>query len=224
MRPEERDIQEEARPAPAVPMGGANEERITNIVGQIDPQRILDNLNHALKGEYFAKEKGRWTKVGDSLINDAGRGWIISFFTSIMNNASTMGIIDETQFSNLMIGVIKTVTREFRCNLEKFGFVPPGKKYREKMKEYMDKGHPKKKARKLANEDMEDEEYENKGTPDTSRMNTIAEMIYQRAMIIYSRSLKGSESKRIFGSLNMNDRMGYEQQQQKSWFQRMMGR
>jgi len=221
---DDANIQNEARPP--IHSRGMNEDRITNIVGQIDPQRILNNLNHALKGEYYAKEKGRWVKVGDSLINDAGRGWIISFFTSIMNNASTMGIIDENQFSNLMIGIIKTVTREFRCNLEKFGFVPPGDKFREKIKDYIKTGCSKKEARKRANEDMEDTDYENKGTPDTSRMNTIAEMIYQRAMIIYSRSLKGSESKRIFGSLNMNDRMGYDMQQpqQKGWIQKLLGR
>ncbi len=160
------------------------EEDIKNIVGQIDPQRILDNLNHALKGEYFSKEEGIWKKVGEPLINDEGRGWIISFFTSIMNNASTMGIITEQQFGYLMEGIIDTVGREFRCNLERFGFVSPGKYYQTKV-------------------------YENKGSPDTSRMKTIAEMIMQRAFIIYSRSLKGSESNRIFKSLSMSDNMGY---------------
>lgn len=178
-------------------MAGEPTEEIRNIVGQIDPQRILDNLNHALKGEYFAKDQGRWVKVGDALINDAGRGWIISFFTSIMNNASTMGTIDEKQFSYLMEGIIKTITREFRCNLEKFGFVPPGKGYA--------KG-----------------EYENKGSPDTSRMDTITEMAYQRALIIYSRSLKGSESKRVFGSLKMSDSMG-TQPEKKGWVGKLFG-
>jgi hypothetical protein len=179
----------------------SEEEKINNIVGQIDPQRILDNLNHALKGEYYSKEEGTWLKVGDELINDAGRGWIISFFTSIMNNASTMGIIDEKQFSYLMEGIINTVTREFRCNLEKFGFVSPGKGY-------------------------EEGRYENKGSPNTSRMSTISEMIYQRAFIIYSRSLKGSESQRIFKSLSMSDNMGFNTQMQmpkKNWISRIMG-
>lgn len=184
----------------AIPSYGS-EEDIKNIVGQIDPQRILDNLNHALKGEYFSKEEGQWVQVGDPLINDAGRGWIISFFTSIMNNASTMGIINEKQFSYLMEGIINAVTREFRCNLEKFGFVPLGEKFKQGI-------------------------YENKGTPDTSRMSTISEMIYQRAFIIYSRSLSGSESKRIFGSLQMRDTFGQggqQPQQKKGWISRMFG-
>ncbi len=115
---------------PAYPMNYTSEEEIKNIVGQIDPSHILDNLNHALKGEYFNKEQGVWEKVGDELVNTACRGWIVSYFTSIMNNASTMGIISEKQFSFLMEGIINTIAREFRCNLELFGFVPPSSSYK----------------------------------------------------------------------------------------------
>lgn len=192
---------EENAPMPmqGLPAAEQNEE-IKNIVGQIDPQRILENLNHALRGEYFSKETGQWEKVGEELINDKGRGWIISFFTSILNNASTMGTINEKQFSFLMEGVIMTITKEFRCNLEKFGFVP------------RDKSLPK-------------GVYENKGTPDTSRMNTITEMVYQRAFLIYSRSLAGSESKRIFKSLSLSDSMGHgdNNAQKKNFINRVFG-
>ena len=112
-----------------------------------------------------------------------------------------MGIISEQQFSYLMEGVIDTVTREFRCNLEKFGFVEEGLGYNEKR-------------------------YENKGTPDTSRMKSISEMIFQRAFIVYSRSVKGSENKRIFKSLTFSDTGGYnerdETQRKKGWISRLI--
>ena len=185
---------------PAYPMNYTSEEEIKNIVGQIDPAHILDNLNHALKGEYFNKEQGVWEKVGDELVNTACRGWIVSYFTSIMNNASTMGIISEKQFSFLMEGIISTVTREFRCNLEKFGFVEQGLGYKELR-------------------------YENKGSPDTSRMASIAEMVFQRAFIVYSRSIAGSENKRVFKSLTFNDTGGYgEPQQKRGWINKALGR
>ena len=170
------------------------EAQITNIVGQIDPAQIVDNFNHALKGEYYHKEKGTWDKVGEELINSEGRGWVISYSTSLMNNASTMGNLDAKQLSGFMEGIIRTVAREFRCNLEKFGFVPPGKYFKTK-------------------------EYENKGTPDTARMDMITEMILQRAFIIYSRSLKGTESSKIFKSLSMVDQLyGGGQPQSKGIF------
>jgi len=167
-----------------------SEEDITNIVGQIDPAHILDNLNHSLKGEFFNKEKGLWEQVGEELVNKSCRGWIVSYLNSLMNNASTMGIISETQLGYLMEGVIKTVTKSFRCNLEKFGFVSPGK--------YYDIG-----------------EFENKGNPDTSRMDDVTEMIYRAALLVLSRSLQGSESKRIFKSLNMNDSLNFGEQQER---------
>ena len=177
-----------------------SEEEIKNIVGQIDPKHILDNLNHALRGEYFNKEEGCWEKVGDELVNDACRGWIVSYFSAILNHASTMGIISEQQFSYLMEGIIDTVTREFRCNLEKFGFVEPNLGYNDKR-------------------------YENKGSPDTSRMKSISEMIFQRAFIIYSRSIKGAENKRVFKSLTIGDVGGYTQPQEKSgWVSKILGR
>lgn len=178
------------------------EASIANVIDQIDPQMIIDNFNHALKGEYFNKEKGLWEKAGDGahLVNDSCRGWIISYLTAIMNKASTLGTINEKQFSGLMEGVIRNVTREFACNLEKFGFVPPGPGYKE--------GN-----------------YFNRGIPDSSRMDTIAEAIYQRAFIIYSRALNGMESRKIFSSLSMSDPMMFGgQQQNQNWMGKMFGR
>lgn len=175
------------------------EGNIANIVDQIDPQQIIDNFNHALKGEYFNKEKGTWEKVGDGvpLVNDACRSWIISYLTALMNKASTLGTISEKQFSGLMQGIIRNVGREFVCNLERFGFVPAGPGYAVG-------------------------DYHNIGIPDSSRMDTISEAIYQRAFVIYSRSVNGMESRKIFSSLSMSDPMQFNPQQQKgSWMSGM---
>ena len=176
------------------------ENHVSNIVSQIDPIGIIDNFNNALQGKYFNKERGRWEKAGNGkpLVNDACRGWIISYLTSLMNNASTMAIVSEKQFSGLMMGVIRNVGREFITRLEEFGFVPPGPGY--------------------ANGD-----FMNRGTPDSSRMDTIAELIYQRAFLIYSRSLNGMESRKIFSSLSMSDPMMFQQQQKRGWVHGLFG-
>jgi len=186
----------------APPINTYNPEgEITNIVGQIDPAQIVDNFNHALKGEYYNKEKGTWESIGDELVNSACRGWVISYSTSLMNNASTMGVITKEQLNFLMWGIIRTVAREFRCNLEKFGFVPPGKGFKNK-------------------------EYENKGSPDTARMDMVAEMIFQRSLLIYSRSLCGTESTKIFKSLNMAEQLygGREPQESKGMLSSMFSK
>jgi len=193
-------------PAPQFPMGPpmySPEGAVDNIVEQINPQNIIDNFDHALKGEYYDKEKGIWAMnaSGKKMVNDNCRGALISFLTGIMNNASTMGIIDKNQLSFLMEGVIESINRMFVVNLEEFGFVPKGIGY--------NKG-----------------EYENKGTPDSARMTMVSNMIFAITFLIYSRSLNGMESRKIFSSLSMTDQLNYGQlqNQQPNWLSKMFGR
>tara|TARA_Y100000310_G_C20701481_1_gene830380 strand:- start:2782 stop:3384 length:603 start_codon:yes stop_codon:yes gene_type:complete len=179
------------------------EGSIANIVGQIDPSTIIDNLNHSLKGEFFDKESGLWkmNPSGVPLVNDACRGFIISYITGIMNNNSTMAIITQNQLGFIMESVIEELGKEFVCNLERFGFVPPGVGYK--------KGC-----------------YENKGTPDSARMSSVCGMVFRAVFSCYTRSLNGMESRKMWGSLHMTDAMNYSppQEQSAGWMGRMFGR
>lgn len=176
------------------------EGSISNIVGQIDPTTIVDNLNHALKGEMYNKEKGLWVMnpSGVPLVNDACRGFITSYMTAVLNNNTTMGIITQQQLSFLMESVIQNIGREFVSNLERFGFVPPGPGYKNKC-------------------------YMNQGSPDSSRMDSVADIIYRTCLLCYTRSLNGMESKKIFSSLNMSDSLNYNQHQEQggNWMGKM---
>jgi hypothetical protein len=193
-----QQYQEDQHPPMYTPEGS-----ISNIVGQIDPNTIVDNLNHSLKGEFFDKEKGLWimNPSGVPLVNDACRGFIISYVTGVLNNNSTMAIINQQQLGFLMESVIEEMGKEFVCNLERFGFVSPGPGY--------EKGC-----------------YENKGTPDSARMSSVSGMIFRAIFSCYTRSLNGMESKKIFSSLNMTDSLNYTPQPQQGpgWIGRMFGR
>ncbi len=164
---------------------GGNEGAVTNIVGQIDPQTIIDNLDHALKGEQWNKEQAKWfmNEGGRFLVNDTCRGAIINYLTAKLNNNTTMAHIDEKRLSLFMEGIIEATRRMFVVNLEEFGFVPPGISYNEKI-------------------------YYNKGVPDSSRMTLVSNMIYEVCFLVLSRAIKGHESYRIFKSLSMSDAMG----------------
>jgi len=138
----------------------------------------------------------------EPLVNDACRGFLISYITGTLNNNSTLGIIKEQQLGYLMESVIEDITKEFVCNLERFGFVPPGPGYKS-MK------------------------YENKGTPDSSRMSSVSNMIFRAIFSCYTRSLNGMESKKIFSSLSMSDGLNFnpaQQQQGGGWMGKMFGR
>ena len=179
------------------------ETAISNIVGQIDPNTIVDNLNHSLKGEFYDKERGMWVMnpSKEPLVNDACRGFIISYVTGIMNNNSTMGTISQNQLGFLMESVIEDLGKEFVCNLEKFGFVTAGPGYSKGV-------------------------FENKGTPDSSRMSSVSNMIIRAVFSCYTRSLNGMESRKMWSSLNMTDNLNYgpQQEQSSSWMGKMFGR
>lgn len=198
----EQQPYEDISQQPSLPVYGNIEDDIKNIVGQIDPKTIIDNLNHALKGEQWNKEEGAWVMnaSGKSLTNDTCRGAVISYLTGILTNNTTMANLDEKRLSFMMESVIDTITKMFIVNLEEFGFVPPGEKYKLGI-------------------------YENKGTPDTARMTMVSNMIYKVCYLVFSRSLKGQESIRIFKSLSMSDRMygGGEEPSKKGWASKLFG-
>lgn len=161
---------------------GEIEGAIRNIVAQIDPQQVMDNLNHALKGEWWSKERGEWVATGRPLVNDACRTYVINYMTPLLSNTSTMGHITEQQFSFIMESIIDDVRRDFIERLEEFGFVPPGEGYAMGI-------------------------YYNRGTPDSSRMTSVANMIFRSAFIVLSRSVKGIEARMIFKSLSLNENL-----------------
>lgn len=190
---------------PQLPIYSQGEMDINNIVSQIDPKTIIDNLNHALKGEYFNKETGEWVSnpSGEPLVNDSCRGFLISYLDGILTNNTTMANLDEKRLSLLMESVIETINKNFTTRLEEFGFVSPGRTYDKKI-------------------------YENKGTPDTAKMTMASNMIYKVCYLVFTRALKGQESIRIFKSLSMVDSMGYggmgQQQQKAGWLGKLFGK
>ena len=187
-----------------IPVTYTPEASISNIVGQIDPSTIIDNLNHSLKGEWYDKEKGMWVMnpTGVPLVNDACRGFVVSYVTGIMNNNSTMAIISQQQLGFLMESVIEDLGKEFVCNLERFGFVPKGRGFAE-------------------------DRFENKGTPDSARMSSVANIVIRAVFSCYTRSINGMESKKIFSSLRMNDSLNFSNPSEESspgFLGRMFGR
>jgi len=155
--------------------------------------------------EYFNKESGVWVKnpSGEPLVNDACRGFLISYLDGILTNNTTMANIDEKKLSFLMESVIETICKNFTCRLEEFGFVPPGPTYKKSI-------------------------YENKGTPDTAKMTMASNMIYKVCFLVFTRALKGQESIRIFKSLSMVDPMsqgmyGGNPPQKKGWLKKLVG-
>jgi hypothetical protein len=188
-----------------IPMTYNQEGSVANIVSQIDPSTIINNLDHALAGEFFNEQVNKWelTSSKKPLVNDECRGAIISYVTGILNNNSTLSIITQQQLGFLMEGVVESITRMFVCNLEEFGFVPNGIGFGEGI-------------------------YENKGTPDSARMTMVSNMVYSVIFLTLTRGINGMESRKIFSSLSLSDSMNFGNPQQQqgggNWIGKAFGR
>ena len=186
-----------------MPMGYSQESAISNVVSQIDPSTIINNLDHALAGEFFNEKTNSWqlNPSKKPLVNASCRGAVISYVTGILNNNSTLSIISQQQLGFIMEGVVESITRMFVSNLEEFGFVPPGLGYNKGV-------------------------YMNIGTPDSARMTMVANMVYSTLFLTLSRALNGMESRKIFSSLSLNDSMNFSNNapSQGGMFSRMLGR
>jgi hypothetical protein len=220
----------------SMPMYGRSEQDITNIVAQIDPKTIIDNLDHAFKGEHFNKENGEWIMnvSGKPMINDVCRSAIISYLDGILTNNTTMGNLDEKRLSLLMESIIASVKRMFISNIEEFGFVKTATKKKIIMLNGIYFLKSDNELEEYDNQEIDYEltkytydQYENKGTPDSSRMTMVSYMVYKVCFLVFTRALKGQESIRIFKSLSMSDPMifgGMQQQgQQKGWMRKLFG-
>ncbi len=103
---------------------GGDVSNVANVLGQIDPNRLVQKLNHILKGEIYDDVDRVWKMIeeGKPLVNDSCRKGCISFVTSFLSNNTTMTILQPQQINNIMTGVIRTVRQNFIQNLEEYGF------------------------------------------------------------------------------------------------------
>ena len=176
-------------------------EIIRNIVSQIDPKVVLKDLRRSLRGE-TQDAAGVWVQTSHPLVNSACEYDIMVFLNSILSNNTVMSTMSENEIGNTMGCIIETITRMFTSNLEKYGFVEPGPGFANGV-------------------------FDNKGIPDSSRMTQVSNLIYMVCYLTLKRSINGMESRKVFGSLSMNDQMSFDQQQQQQnpgFFGRMLGR
>ena len=98
---------------------------VANVLGQIDPTKLVQKLNHILKGEIYDDVDRMWKMIeeGKPLVNDSCRKGCISFVTSFLSNNTTMTILQPQQINNVMDGVLKTIRQLFIQNLDEYGFL-----------------------------------------------------------------------------------------------------
>jgi hypothetical protein len=150
------------------------EERVTNVLSQINPDIILEEIEHRIKGE----RKNRFTKqwepayknqapISDKLISN-----FMSFLGGFLTQNTSMSNFSEKEVNNIMENVIEFIGSDFYVNAEKYNL---------------------------------EGQY--------TEMSKIGNIICMSVFAVLKRAVMGTESKRIFNALKMNESMSPQQNQ-----------
>ena len=98
-------------------------EEVNNILNQIDPDRLIEDIEHRLKGERKDRYSGEWVirdkskkEVSSDFIND-----FISFLSSIVNQSTTMSNFTAQEINNIMGLIINWLKGHIPTKAEVYG-------------------------------------------------------------------------------------------------------
>jgi len=101
------------------------EEKITNILSQINPDNLLADIEYRIKGYKKNNLTGEWeaiTKDGKN-INEILVANFMSFLGSILNQNTSMSNFSSGEINTIMDHIIEYIADDLTVNDEKYGIV-----------------------------------------------------------------------------------------------------
>lgn len=98
------------------------EEKATNILAQINPDNLLTDIEHRIRGEKKDIYSGQWSKIstkGNNISEDLVSNFV-SFLGCILNQNTSMSHLTEAEINNLMGLISDWVRRDLEVNAEKY--------------------------------------------------------------------------------------------------------
>ena len=94
------------------------EEKIANVIAQLDPQNLLDDIEHRLRGEKFNKLEQQWEAIGDERIsiNEKLISRFMSFLGAVLNQNTTLSNYSLNEINNRMELVIEYIRDDLTDN------------------------------------------------------------------------------------------------------------
>lgn len=102
--------------------GAMVEDRVTNILSQINPDNLLTDIEHRIRGE--KKDfNGQWVRMSTSgePVSEELVSTFISFLGAILNQNTSMSNFKESEINNLMEMITDWVKSDFVVNAKKYG-------------------------------------------------------------------------------------------------------
>lgn len=195
-------------PMPPQPMPGEKsdsiysglmtQKKIENILQQINPENLIVEIEHRIKGYRKDEYTQQWVQItkdqkpiSEELISN-----FITFLASFLNNNTSMTNLSEKEINKIMYAVIEYIVDDLQTNGERYKLG-----YNRKVKIY---------------NRMKDKYYfVDKFVPDYSEWSRIALIIESSVFFTLKRALNGSEARRILSSLSIGEQYRGNQQPSK---------
>ncbi len=94
------------------------EEKIANVISQLDPSNLIDELEHKLRGEKLNKITQEWEKIGkvDMGVSEILIARLVSFMSAILNQNTTLSNYSLNEINNRMELVIEYIRDDLTDN------------------------------------------------------------------------------------------------------------
>lgn len=101
------------------------EEKIANVIAQLDPQNLLEGIEHRLRGEKYDKLTNEWKPIGNVsiVISEVLISRLMSFLGAILNQNTTLSNYALVEINNRMELVIDYIKDDLTDNDEEYGLV-----------------------------------------------------------------------------------------------------
>lgn len=94
------------------------EEKVANVIAQLDPSNLLEEIEHRLRGEKFNKSNQEWEPIGNIsiAINEILISRLMSFLGSVLNQNTTLSNYSINEINNRMELVIDYIRDDLSDN------------------------------------------------------------------------------------------------------------
>ncbi len=102
--------------------GMIREDKVSNILAQINPDNLLTDIEHRIRGEK-KDHIGNWVKINveSEPVSEALVSNFISFLGAILNQNTSMSNFKEQEINNMMEMITEWVVSDLVVNAEKYG-------------------------------------------------------------------------------------------------------
>ena len=100
------------------------EERATNLLDQLNPDHLLVDIEHRIRGEKKDEYTQQWVPISKNFIKEINEELIsnfMSFLGAVLNQNVSMSNFSEKEINNLMKIIINYISNDLTVNDSKYG-------------------------------------------------------------------------------------------------------